>query len=105
MSTDIPKSSGNPEKFTNPAGAPPAMDTSSQHGKTEELRERAHEVQERIETGFHEMEQRYDDAREQLSDLNDRAVDFIRQNPAACVAGAVGVGYILGRLASRRWLS
>lgn len=107
MSTDIPKSSGNFNDKSRPASPLQAGSqgaTSAQGGESEDLRERAREVQGRIEEGFHEMEQRYGDAREQMRDYNDKAVEFIRQNPAMCLAGAVGVGFVLGKLASRRWL-
>ncbi|QDG54935.1 hypothetical protein FIV42_21160 [Persicimonas caeni] len=69
------------------------------------MRDRAREVQERIEEGYHELEQRYDDARVQLRHANDSAVQFIRENPVVCLVGAVGIGYFVGRLASRRWLT
>jgi ElaB/YqjD/DUF883 family membrane-anchored ribosome-binding protein len=32
-------------------------------------------------------------------------VSFVRENPVMCLVGAVGVGYFVGRLASRRWLT
>lgn len=101
MSTDSPKPSANLDDLTNqgPAGF------DSETAESADLRERARDVQGRIEEGFHEMEARYDDARDQLRILNDTAVDFIRENPALCLAGAVGVGYLVGKLAKRRWLA
>ncbi len=30
------------------------------------------------------------------------AADFIRQRPVVCIAGAVTIGYLIGKLASRR---
>lgn len=66
--------------------------------------ERARQMQHRLEESYHELEQRYGDVRSQAREINDRAVDFIRNNPVVCIAGAVGVGYLVGRLASRRWL-
>ncbi|MFY0530401.1 hypothetical protein ACN28I_46930 [Archangium gephyra] len=43
-----------------------------------------------------------DEARRSLEDMNTRAVSFIRANPGTCLLGAVAVGFIVGRLASRR---
>lgn len=39
-----------------------------------------------------------------LSDINDRAVNFISEKPLAAIGIAFGVGYLVGKLASRRWL-
>lgn len=43
-----------------------------------------------------------DEARRNLEDMNTRVVGFIRANPGTCLLGAVAVGFIVGRLASRR---
>lgn len=43
-----------------------------------------------------------DEARRNLEDLNQRAASFIRANPGTCLLGAVAVGFIIGRIASRR---
>ncbi len=43
-----------------------------------------------------------DEARQNLVDLNDRVVNFIRANPGTCLLGAVAVGFLVGRIASRR---
>ena len=79
---------------------------SAQKSADEQSRmERAREVQDALEEGVHEIEERYRDARDQLRTVNDTAVRFIREHPAACIAGAVAVGYVVGRMASRRWLT
>jgi ElaB/YqjD/DUF883 family membrane-anchored ribosome-binding protein len=41
-------------------------------------------------------------ARKALEDLNQKAVAFIKERPGACVAGALVVGFVLGRILSRR---
>ncbi len=117
MSTDTPKTPGAPpdrpqqesaqQESAQPGRSPGAgqPQTAEQGARTEEIRERAREVQERIEEGYHELEQRYDDARMQLRQANDTAIHFIRENPTLCIIGAVGIGYFVGRLASRRWLT
>ncbi|HEX5746404.1 MAG TPA: hypothetical protein VFZ09_09170 [Archangium sp.] len=43
-----------------------------------------------------------DEARRNLEDVNTRVVSFIRANPGTCLLGAVAVGFIIGRIASRR---
>lgn len=43
-------------------------------------------------------------AEEMLTDLNDRAMTFIREHPGVCIAGALALGYLVGRAASKRWL-
>lgn len=83
----------------------PAAHTAS--GSTDDdqnLGERARQAQQQLEERYQQLEQRYGDARMRLREANDRARDFIEENPAICIAGAVGIGYLIGRLASRRWL-
>jgi ElaB/YqjD/DUF883 family membrane-anchored ribosome-binding protein len=58
-----------------------------------------------LQQRYREAEQSYEDVRDQLETYNRRTVDFIRDNPAVCIAGALGAGYLLGRLASKRWLT
>ena len=48
------------------------------------------------------LPEQLEEARRNLSQLNTRAVTFIRQNPGACLVGAVAVGFLIGKLASRR---
>ncbi|XXF75765.1 hypothetical protein P2318_22220 [Myxococcaceae bacterium GXIMD 01537] len=43
-----------------------------------------------------------DEARRNLEDFNTRVVGFIRANPGTCLLGAVAVGFVIGRIASRR---
>lgn len=57
-----------------------------------------------LEARYHELESRLADARQRLDAANDRAVHFIQENPGLAILGAVGVGYLIGRLASRRLL-
>lgn len=41
------------------------------------------------------------EAEEVLGDLNTRALAFIRARPGACVLGAITLGFLIGKLASR----
>jgi ElaB/YqjD/DUF883 family membrane-anchored ribosome-binding protein len=48
------------------------------------------------------MEDEVAAARKALEDFNQKAVSFIRERPGTCIAGAVLLGFVLGRLVSRR---
>ncbi len=62
------------------------------------------EARQRLEQHYRDIERTYDDTRARIEDINERAVDFVRDNPGLCIVGAVATGFIIGRLASRRWL-
>lgn len=62
------------------------------------------EARERLEQHYREIERTYDDTRARIENLNERAVGFIRDNPGVCIMGALAAGFVVGRLASRRWL-
>ncbi|MBL8954080.1 MAG: hypothetical protein JNK82_25110 [Myxococcaceae bacterium] len=42
------------------------------------------------------------DAEAQVMELNEKVKSFIRQNPGTCLMGALALGFVVGRLASRR---
>jgi hypothetical protein len=42
-----------------------------------------------------------DDVKDRLKSVNDHVSAFVREHPAACVAGAVALGYLAARLARR----
>lgn len=62
--------------------------------QTENLQQKTQEVQEKLQPQI-------DEARRSLSDLNTRITDFIRERPGACLLGALAVGFVIGRIASR----
>jgi|GEM_PF-2063090 ElaB/YqjD/DUF883 family membrane-anchored ribosome-binding protein len=62
------------------------------------------ELQREIEERYDELEGRYDEIRSIVESYNDQARNVIREHPVASIAGALGTGYIVGRLAARRWL-
>ena len=43
-----------------------------------------------------------EEAAQNLTDLNNRMVGFIRANPGTCLIGAVAFGFLVGKIASRR---
>jgi hypothetical protein len=42
-----------------------------------------------------------EDAQRRLASLNQQATAFIKEHPVACLVGAVGLGYLIARLARR----
>lgn len=61
---------------------------------TQQIQDKARELGERVGPGF-------DQAKENLAELNERVVGFIKENPGTCLLGAVAVGFLVGRLVSR----
>ena len=51
-----------------------------------------------------EIEERVSGVGDTVSELNEQAVRFISERPLAAIGVAFGVGYIIGKLASKRWL-
>jgi ElaB/YqjD/DUF883 family membrane-anchored ribosome-binding protein len=61
----------------------------------QQLQDKARQLQEN-------MVPQLEEARRNLEDFNTRVVSFVRANPGTCLLGAVAVGFIVGRIASRR---
>jgi ElaB/YqjD/DUF883 family membrane-anchored ribosome-binding protein len=61
---------------------------------TEQFEKTARELEDRIRPQI-------EDAKKKVSDLNNRAVSYIKQNPGKSLLGAVAAGYIIGRIARR----
>ncbi|MCE9666927.1 hypothetical protein LY474_03790 [Myxococcus stipitatus] len=61
----------------------------------QQMADRARQFQDRVVPQI-------DEARQNLVDMNNRVVSFIRANPGTCLLGAVAVGFLIGRIASRR---
>jgi ElaB/YqjD/DUF883 family membrane-anchored ribosome-binding protein len=63
------------------------------------------EMTDQIEKTAKELEDRFrpqiEEAKKKVSDLNDRAVDYIKANPGKSLLGALAAGYIIGRIARR----
>ena len=78
----------------------------SKHTTTEQIAvsERAHQAKEMLEDRVRDIEHTYSETRHQLQKFNEQAVTFIKDNPGLCIVGAVATGYLVGRLASKRWL-
>lgn len=54
----------------------------------------------------HELQDKFgpqlEQARQNLSELNRRVTSFIKENPGTCLLGALAVGFVVGKIASRR---
>ena len=58
--------------------------------------------QERPRDGDDGLLSRIEELKERIVSLNDRAKGFIKEHPAACLTGALGLGYLFARIARRR---
>jgi ElaB/YqjD/DUF883 family membrane-anchored ribosome-binding protein len=61
---------------------------------TKDLEATAREVRRQIRPQVREAARR-------LDALNDDVTDFIRENPGTCLLGALAIGILIGKLASR----
>ena len=41
-------------------------------------------------------------AKDAMGDFNEKALHFIKERPGLCLVGAVAVGFVVGRIVSRR---
>ena len=48
-----------------------------------------------------DAQQMFDQGREAIDQALTTAAEFIRERPMACLAGALAIGYLLGKIASR----
>ena len=62
---------------------------------TEKIEETAREIGARVRPQI-------DEAKRRFESLNTSAVSFIKENPGKCLVGAVALGYLIGKIASRR---
>jgi len=62
---------------------------------TERLEDTARELGERVRPQI-------ENAKRRLSSMNESMTDYIKENPGKCLVGALAVGYLIGKLASRR---
>ena len=62
---------------------------------TERLEDTARELGERVRPQI-------ENAKRRLSSMNESMTDYIKENPGKCLVGALAVGYLIGKIASRR---
>jgi ElaB/YqjD/DUF883 family membrane-anchored ribosome-binding protein len=58
-------------------------------------------VQQTLKEQQARLERGLDQARDELSDVNERVIDVIRRRPGTCLLIALAAGFVIGRLASR----
>jgi ElaB/YqjD/DUF883 family membrane-anchored ribosome-binding protein len=61
----------------------------------------AEQMQNKAREHLAQLGPQLDEARRNLVDFNTRTVAFIRENPGTCLLGAVALGFLVGKLASR----
>jgi hypothetical protein len=61
---------------------------------THEIEERAHELSARVRPQVQQ-------ARQKLESVGDSVTEYIKENPAKCLVGAIALGYIVGKIARR----
>jgi hypothetical protein len=61
----------------------------------QQMQDKARQLQENVVPQIEE-------ARRNLEEFGVRVTSFIRANPGTCLLGAVALGFIVGRIASRR---
>lgn len=59
-------------------------------------------VQDRAREFQEQLGPQLENAAHNLKELDARARSFIRENPGTCLLGAVALGFLIGKLASRR---
>ena len=61
---------------------------------TREIEDTAREISERVKPQIEEAKRR-------LGELNEQVTGYVKENPGKCLLGALAVGYIVGKIASR----
>ena len=73
-------------------------------GQQGQQSQQGHDLREELVSGYHELEHQLQSTREKAHEINQQAVQLIKERPVVALAGAFGMGYLIGKLASRRWL-
>jgi len=70
---------------------------------TEQQGSNGHGAAARILSAFNpeDAQQMLEQGREAMDQALSTAADFIRERPIACLAGALALGYLIGKIASR----
>ncbi|MGQ0504419.1 MAG: hypothetical protein ACT4TC_03800 [Myxococcaceae bacterium] len=76
--------------------------THSPQGNTVETTRNIGDVQDKARELQQRIAPQIDQARQNLNDLNTRALAFIKERPGTALLGALALGYVVGKLASRR---
>lgn len=71
----------------------------------ESVVDQVNELRHQFTDGYHELEETYRTTRDQVYALNQKAVTYVKAHPAVCITGAFAVGFVIGKLAHKRWLT
>lgn len=71
----------------------------------DEIKEQAEELKTKAVDAWDHRDDLQRQARERLEHANHVAVTFIQDQPILALGAAVGIGYLVGRVASRRWIT
>lgn len=69
-----------------------------------DLKHKVNELEEKVSARVGELNTQLQSTKDRVHDLNEQAVQFIQERPLAAIGIALGAGYLLGKLASSRWL-
>jgi ElaB/YqjD/DUF883 family membrane-anchored ribosome-binding protein len=61
---------------------------------THQIEERAHSLSARVRPQVQQ-------ARQKLESVGETVTDYIKENPAKCLVGAIAVGFLVGKIARR----
>jgi len=61
---------------------------------THQIEERAHELSARVRPQVRQ-------AREKLESVGESVTEYIKENPAKCLVGAIAIGFLVGKIARR----
>lgn len=69
------------------------------------IKKKVGEFEDKVQHKVDELEAQLQHTRDRMHDFNETAVHFIQERPLAAIGIAFGAGYIIGKLASSRWLA
>ncbi len=76
-----------------------ALDESS------DLKQKVTEIENTVQRKVDQFGSQLQTTKDRVQEFNETAVHFIQERPVAAIGIALGAGYLLGKLASSRWLA
>jgi ElaB/YqjD/DUF883 family membrane-anchored ribosome-binding protein len=61
----------------------------------------AQTIQQTLKDQQARLQEGLEEARDELSELNERVIDVIKRRPGTCLVVALAAGFLIGRMASR----
>ncbi len=72
--------------------------------KPSEIVAKAEELKDNLVDKYRDFDERHSTPRDKMYAVNDNALRLVEENPVVAIGVALSVGYLIGRLASRRWI-